>query len=389
MLSLQQLRTPFTRTQGTERVLEWLKDAGFETTGWQNGRIQKTLVMLLGVLAADLSEVVKALAEFGFNDYASGDPLDEFSWSRYRNRKARAIPTVGPMRLTSTASIPYTIEPGQLLAATASGVTFRNVTGGTLAAGGTLQLTWQAVLAGSSSNVGKHTVDRLLTPLAGVTVANDEGDPWYTVAGTDDESDASIQRRNATKWSRLTVELVAESYENIVREAGARKVKVHDENPRGPGTIDIYCAGESSPLVTAEMEAIQLALSQAAFQTDPNWPPAPDSRAAAVSPTPQPLGITATLYHDPSVSGAAVVAAAEGALEDFLARTPIGGWSYASGLQNVIVPEDIVDILQDIEGVETVILTSPSAPVGVGPLNLVVRNDNVAPWILNTVAVTS
>lgn len=389
MLSLQQLRTPFTRAQGTERVLEWLKDVGFETTGWQNGRIQKTLVMLLGVLAADLSEVVKALAEFGFNDYASGDPLDEFSWSRYRNRKARAIPTVGPMRLTSTASIPYTIEPGQLLAATASGVTFRNVTGGTLAAGGTLQLTWQAVLAGSSSNVGTHTVDRLLTPLAGVTVANDEGDPWYTVAGTDEESDSSIQRRNATKWARLSVELVAEAYENIAREAGALKVKVHDENPRGPGTIDIYCAGDASRLGTSEMEAIQLALSQAVFQTSTSWPAAPDSRAAAVHPTEQALGITATLYHDPNVSGAAIVAAAEEALEDFLARTPIGGWSYASGLQNVIVPEDIVDLLKEIEGIETVVLADPSAVVGVGSLNLVVRDEGLAPWTLTPVAVTA
>lgn len=394
MLSLQQLRTPFTRAQATARVVEWLKDLGFETTGWADGRIQKTLVMLLGVLAADFSEVVKALAEFGFNDYASGDPLNEFSWSRYRNRKAVAEHTTGPMTLTSTASVPYTIQPGQLLAATSSGVQFRNVDGGTLPAGSTaspstLQLTWRALLAGASSNVQSNAVNRLLTPLAGVTIANDVGDPWYTTAGRDEESDSSIQRRNATKWSRLTVELVAESYENIVREAGALKVKVHDDNPRGPGTIDIYCAGDAEQLGASDMEAIQLALSKAAFQTDPNWPPSPDSRAAAVSPTPQPLGITATLYHDPNVPGVSIVAAARDALEDFLRRTPIGGWSYASGLQNVIVPEDISSLLTEIEGIETVVLTSPSAPVGVGTLNLVVRNEGVAPWTMTAVPVTA
>lgn len=390
MLSLQQLRSPLTRTQATARVLEWLKDLGFETTGWADGRIQKTLVMLVGTLAADLSEVVKALAEFGFNDYASGDPLNEFSWSRYRNRKAAAEHTTGPMRLTSTASVPYTIQPGQLLAATSSGVQFRNVDGGTLPAGSTaspstLQLTWRALLAGASSNVQSSTVNRLLTPLAGVTIANDVGDPWYTTAGRDEESDASIRSRNATKWARLTVELVAESYENIVREAGALKVKVHDDNPRGPGTIDIYCAGDAGLLGTADMAAIQLALSKAAFQTDDEWPPASDSRAAAVHPTPQALGITATLYHDPNVSGVAIVTAAEEALEDFLRRTPIGGWSYASGLQHVIVPEDIVELLKEIEGIETVVLASPSAPVGVGALNLVTRGD----WQLTAVPVTA
>src|SRR5690606_5603268 len=389
MLSLQQLRTPFTRAQATAVVLEWLQQLGFVTTGWQNGRIQKTLVMLLSTLAADVSEVIRAIAEFGFNDFATGDALDEFSWSRYGNRKARATHTEGPMRLVSTATIPYTVEPGQLIAATDSGIQFRNVDGGVVPAGGELTLTWRAVLAGSRGNVGPHTVTRLLTPLAGVTVHNDTGNPWYTTAGQDEESDESIRRRNATKWARLTVELVAESYENIAREAGARKVKVHDDNPRGPGTIDIYCAGDSGLLGPADMAAIQQALANTAFQTDASWPPAADSRAAAVQPTPQALGIDVTIYHDPNVSGSTITQAATDALEDFIARTPIGGWSYATGLQNVIVPEDIVDILQDIEGVETVILTSPSAPVGVGPLNLVARNDNVAPWVITTVPVTS
>src|SRR5690606_7144232 len=152
-----------------------------------------------------------------------------------------------------------------------------------------------------------------------------------------------------------------------------------------PGTIDIYCAGDAGLLGPADMAAIQLALSKAAFQTDDEWPPASDSRAAAVHPTEQALGITATLYPDPNVSGAAIVAAAEETLEDFLRRTPIGGWSYASGLQNVVVPEDIVDLLKEIEGIETVVLASPSAPVGVGALNLVTRGD----WQLTDVPVTA
>jgi hypothetical protein len=379
MLTVEKLRKPLTRTESLNRLLELLTSLGFDTTGWQEGRIQKTLVTLFTIMHSDMTEVVKALAEFGSNSYASGDALNEHSRSRFQNDKVPAVRTRGPIKLTSTASIPYTIQVGQLIASTDSGVRFRNLTEGTLPAGSvnapsTLTLFWDALIAGAQGNVPLNAVNRLLTPLAGVTVANDAGTPWYTVTGADEESDELLRRRNETQWARLTVELVAESYENIALDAGAKKVKVSDQNPRGPGTIDVYSAAETDLLSVPEMEAIQLAFSERAFQTDAAWAdpwPNNTSRVANRHPTRAPLSLTATLYHDPNLSGATIQSRAYDAMFEFLRKTPIGGWSYGPGLENVVTREDVVEVLQAVEGVRTVV--TAFATMSVGTLALVVE----------------
>jgi uncharacterized phage protein gp47/JayE len=383
------MRRPFTRRQAEERLLELLTSLGFDTTGWQQGRIQKTLITVFSIMQSDLSEVVKALAEFGSNSLARGDALTEHSRSRFQNEKVGAVRTRGPIKLTSTASIPYTIQVGQLVACTDFGVKFRNLTEGTLPAGSvaapsTLTLSWEAVIAGDQGNVPTNAVRRLLTPLAGVSVANDAGTPWYTVTGADEESDQLLRRRNETKWSRLTVELVAESYENIALDAGAKKVKVSDQNPRGPGTIDVYCAAETNLLSVPEMEKIQAELALRALQTTAAWvhpwPPGDMSRAAVRQPEPIPLSVAATLYHDPRLAGAIIQARAHEALIEFLRKTPLGGWSYGPGLENVVTREDVVEVLQAVEGVRTVVTSF--ATMSVGTLALVTEGV----WTFETTA---
>lgn len=391
MLSLQSLRRPLTRTQ----ALTWLTDSvltplGFDTTSWADGTIEKTTLYLMATCVADVSEAVKLVAEYGINAYSKGVALKEYSRSRFDNTQVAAVATVGPMTLRNVSNIPRTIAVGQLIASTASGVQFRNTTGGTLAAGSaaspsTLVLTWQAIKSGAGGNVGLNAVNVLITPLAGVTIANDTGSPWYSTAGADQESDSSLQQRNSTKWSRLTVELVAESYEAIARAAGAAKVKVHDQNPRGPGTIDVYASADADQLGDSDMEAIQLAMSERAFQTDSTWAdpwPNDTSRVATKHPDLAPLNITATVYHDPNAVGATVQAACIQALLDFLAITPIGGWSYASGVQNVVLLSDLDTVLRKVSGVRTVVMTVPSATTSVGALALVTRGT----WTINPVA---
>lgn len=394
MLSLDKLRKPLTRAQAMERITELLTSLGFETTSWQEGAIQKTLLTILAILGSDFTEVAKALAEFGFNAYSVGDALREFSRSRYQQDKTLAIKTRGTLRLTSTASLPYTIEPGSLIAATDSGVQFRNVTGGVLSAGSvsapsTLDLVFDALLAGAQGNVPSNSIRRLLTPLAGVTIANSLGTPWYSTAGADEESDVSMRSKNATKWATLTVEYVAETYENIARKNGATKIKVRDDNPRGPGTIDVYSAAETALLGSDTMAAIQLAFSQRAFQTQAGWvhpwPSGNTSRVANRHPETYALNVTAVLYHDPNVPGATMVQRVRDALTDYLRRTPIGGWDYSPGPANVLKYEDIADVLKLVEGMRSVSLTVPSTSVTINPLALVVEGA----WNLTPVAVAA
>lgn len=391
MLSLASLRKPLTRTQALDYVTSKMTALGFDTTSWADGSIQKTFLMTTAIVVADVSEVVKSIAEFGFNAYSKGVPLKELSRSRYNNEYVAAVATKGPMTLSNVASVPYTIKVGELISATANGVEFRNTTGGTLSAGSTstpstLVLQWEARKRGTSGNVALNAVTKLLTPLAGVTVANDSGTPWYSTAGADEESDASLQARNRTKWSTLTVEYVAETYESIARAAGAVKVKVNDSNPRGAGTIDVYAASSFTLLGTATMEAIQLAFSQRAFQTDSAWAdpwPNTTSRVATKHPPTAALDITGVIYHYAAYDGTDVLTRVTTALEDFLTQTPIGGWDYSPGPANVVLQEDIIDVVKAVEGVKTFVMTSPSGTTSVGTTALVTKGT----WAISPVAV--
>jgi phage-related baseplate assembly protein len=370
MLSLDNLREPISRAEALERVLELMQGLGFDTTGWQEGRIQRTLITVFALIMADMSEANRVIADSGFNEFATGRMLELFSNSRYQNQKFAARATSGLIPLTSTSTVAYPIVDGELIAATANGVEFRSVGAYTIAANAVTNVRFTARVKGSDGNVGTGTINTLLTPLAGVTISN-TGDPWYDVSGVDLESDASLRLRNSTQWARLSVELIADAYENIARDNGASKVKVHDENPRGAGTIDVYVAGEFAKLSNAEVTVIQEAFAERAFQTDSDWPPASTSRVTVKHPTIQALTLSGVLYHDPGVTSAVIRERAIQALRDFLAATPIGGYDYSPGPSNVIMYSDLIDVLKDVEGVYTVNLTTPSANVSVGTLNLV------------------
>jgi len=390
MLSISQLRKPAARQEVLDEWIDILQSLGFSTTGWQPGRVQRTFLTAAATIVADMSEVAKAIVEFGFNSFSSGVPLTEFARSRYENTRLPAVKTAGPMTLTSTALVPYDIEVGQLIVSNDSGKKFRNTTGGTLNAGGTLTLTFQATLAGQSHNVGSNTVTKILTPLAGVTVANSAPDPWYTTTGIDQETDAALKERNRTKWATQSLEMVADGYRNYALSvAGITKISIDDNNPRGENTIDVYVAAEFSLVGAAEKQALQEIFAKRVFGTSSTYeePPTAGTTVAVLDPNTDELTLTGTVYHDPNVSEATVTDAVNEALEDFLTATPIGGYDFAPGPSNVITPGDILQVLEAVEGVRTVTLTTPTAPVSVGVRTLV--TEQAGGWGLTYQAVTA
>src|SRR5690606_5508813 len=173
---------------------------------------------------------------------------------------------------------------------TSTGRTFRNTTGGTLNAGGTLTLQWEATLAGSQHNVGNGQVTTLVTSRAGVSISNpDSGSgTWFTTLGQDEESDADLRIRNSTKWATLSLEWVEAAYVYAARTLGARKVKIDATNPRGPGSVDVYLAGDFAVYGTEQMEAFQAGFAERTFQTETVWPPTdlPYPSHVAVKQTP-------------------------------------------------------------------------------------------------------
>lgn len=375
MLTIQQLRSPMSSQSTLAVLLLYLKNLGFHTGSWHEGSIQRTILTTVARLVSDLTELSRIYVEFALNDYSSGDPLVELSDNVYDNQASAAVKTNGVMTLTNNSSGPYTVSPGQLIVGTTAGVQFGNLTGGNLAAGGTLDCTFEALLAGASGNVANGAVTILHTSLAGVTVQNGVvgGAVWYSITGADAETTLALRTRNRTKWATLGIELIADGYRNLALSvSGIEKVAVDDSNPRGPGTIDVYVASANNTVGTTEKTALQVLFSQRVFGTDPNYPPDEDSYVHVLDAATQTLTLNGTVYHDPGYASASVRAAVETALNAFVLGLPLGGENLAPGPSNVIPIGDIYEVIERVQGVRTVKLIAPSTDVDVGTTSLVV-----------------
>lgn len=408
MLSVSQLTTPPTRSEVTQWLIDTLQDFGFQTTGWQEGRIQHTILNAIATVAVAFAQLGTALVKVSFNSTASGSGLTIYSKSRFDNDRDAALKTKGPFTLTNSATVPYSISIGQLVFTDNSGVEFQNTQAITLSASSTATIDVEAVLAGADGNIANSSTITLVTPLAGVTVTNPSpgtdanGDPlpWYSIqTGTDEESDTALQTKNATKWGLLAVEKTATAYENLaLNQTAVKKVTVVHNNPRGPGTVDVYVAADAAILGTTDMEAVQAAFADSTFGTDSNWPPAItdatlDPNGATVVYCRQPstleLNITGVVYYDPNYTETEVQDNLKTALDDFVKLTPIGGRNYSPGPSNVVTLGDLLQVIETTVGVRTATLTAPTGNVSVGSTTLVTAPSDWFTGKITLTAVTS
>lgn len=364
MLSVESLRKTSKLKDAYAWLIELLKSVGFETDGWQPGRIQRSMFTTFAAGSADLTELGKFIVEFGFNDLSSGPALKLYAKSRFDNDYFKAVKTAGPMRLKNKSSSSHTLDVGRVIVSDAAGTAFRNITGGVLAPGSTaapsqLDLQFEAVLAGAGGNVGRNTVTALVTQFAGVTVTNDvtaPPDTWYTITGLDEELDTALRKRNSTKWALQSLILVKEGFEAVALANGAIKVDIDDTNPRGQGTLDVYAGGASSLLGSSAMQAIQLAFSKRVLNTQATWlNPWPNGNPSLVQvkhPLTQEFSLPdGTVYYSGNLT--TVQGLVRQALLDLITLAPIGGYNYAPGPTNVITEGDIADAIEECEGVET------------------------------------
>lgn len=262
LLTLAQLLRVPTVAEARAFVIDVIAAAGFKSAAsWQEGSRSRTLGIEVPVaLYTDVNANIANITRGLFNDTAERDWLTLFSKSHYDNDRKEAVRARGPAILTaSNVAPPYTIAVDYLVASDALGRTFRNKTGGTLAPGGTLQLEWEAVLAGSAANgVAPNTLTRLQTTLAGVTINNPgSGGQWLTRLGADEEIDPALRARNTTKWATRALHAPEDAYRNWALEAAVEvtRAEVDSQNPEGPGSLRIYIAGAQGA-VTPEIAQI-------------------------------------------------------------------------------------------------------------------------------------
>src|SRR5688500_10654220 len=265
-LSLAQLTKAVTEEEALEQCLDILAALGYNARSWRDGDVHYTVVRLMARLKAADSQVVASIAGAHFNDTAVDDWLELYARSHYANDKKPTLATQGTAILTAVAAAPgpFNISPSDLVAAdTVRGLTFRNITGGTLNAGGTLSLTFEAEVAGQGGDISSNTLTILKTPLAGVSINNPTpvgAASWITRNGGDAESNESLRIRNSSRWATVgSAGTPSLAYVNFALNAHAsvRRVAVDDKNPRGPNTLDIYVAGDAGDLSSTVVQAVQ------------------------------------------------------------------------------------------------------------------------------------
>jgi len=221
-----------------------------------------------------------------------------------------------------------------------------------------------------------------VTTLAGVTVSVDA----LTRLGINEESDARLKLRNSTKWATLSIILIKEGVIAVALKAApaVTLVDVDDQNPRGEGTFNVYCAGEHATAGPSDVLLIQTALAKRFFGSD----------ACQTFAAPEAfLDIVGTVYYDSKYEEADVEKAVEdievGSLPAFLSEVPLGGFDFSPGPANLIPKNDIEAVIKDdtkINGqkvVKTVTLSTPTGDFSVLAFGKVIKGT----WTLTYVKV--
>lgn len=374
IVSLSTLLSPITRDQALESLIEVLDGLGFNATSWQEGSTQRTFLQMVAEAWSQVTLAQAYIATFGFNELAEGPALTSFSASQYDNARLPAITTQGEQVLTdSGAGGPYTITLGQLVSSDENGVKFRNVTTGTIPLSGTLTLTFEAEIAGTSGNIPTDSTLSLDTPLVGVDVTNPAiatTTSWVSRSGVDQESDINLRERNRTKWFQQNqITKPADAYINLTLGAvdgssnpiGITRVGVDATNPRGPGSLDVIVADATGPASPTQVSDLQTYL-------DARKAPTADVLVrAAVSSA---IAVTGTVYLSSSTDTPAKRAEIEDSIhqatipagEDpsgYFNIIPIGGDDLGTGADYVLFSR-IIEQIMAISGVESVSLTSPT-----------------------------
>jgi uncharacterized phage protein gp47/JayE len=353
-LTLAQLLTPSTEAESLQTILDILDGFGFSATSWQSGGLARTLCQMVAKFHSDFTTERVTLAEGRYNDTATGGFLTLLSTSQWNNDRIPALTTQTNVLLSDPNSVgPYTITLGQLVGVDPGGNTYRNTTAGTILVGGTLTLQFDAEVAGSASV--PTTID-LATPLAGITA---------TVVtpiirqGSDEETDDTLRVRNSTKWSTLAYAGPADAYISwaLAADPHVTRAYVDDLNPRGPGTIDLYCAGATGGVDSSVPVNVSNYIEGA---VDGIVRRPLGSNLQVFSATTTTVSIVATLYVSSSYSTATVKTNVQNAITTMMSLLPVGG----SGGKVTLAA--LYSTAMQVSGVVNMNITTPSADVTVG-----------------------
>lgn len=196
----------------------------------------------------------------GFLDLAEGAWLDVKCVSDFDLPRREATYATCPVRYTNTSAELHTIAAeDDTFRNSTTDATYKNTTGGTLAPGGTLDVTVEAEVAGSDSNAAPGEIDELVTVRAGVTVTN-----LTAAIATNAESDADYRARAKGKLASFSPNGPKGAYDYVVTtpelNGGAAVTRSRTIGNSTTGTVTVYVAGESGAVAAGDVTLCQTAV---------------------------------------------------------------------------------------------------------------------------------
>ncbi len=265
LVTLASLIVEETKAQIYARGLAIAASYGLTTTSWAPGDPTRSLFHFISQILASLEVGVAGYVRSGFLDYAEGDWLTLQAEQVYDVDRVAGTFAETTITLTNAGGAVYIIEAGDLtFQDSTTKKTFRNTSGGTLAATGDpggddeLELDIVADEIGSDSSAAAGDIDALVTPLLGVTCAN-----ATAALGLDEESDASLRDRCRAKLGTLSATGPRDAYDFVVRDASKYAAETTDitrsrtVSDSTTGDVQVYVAGTSGAVAGASVTEAQ------------------------------------------------------------------------------------------------------------------------------------
>lgn len=280
IFTVDELLNPPTYDEVKTGVYDGLIAAGFTAIrSYSPESLPVCLVETESAAIDQANQTAAFIVQSGYNSLASGDALTRLSSELYRDtrldgKRARGFVNivdtrgVGP-RTFSAASVSFSrgISGKQYSGVVLAGVPDPVV----LPKFGTCRVYVEAVAEGAAYNASVGEINTMIRGIIpGVTVSNPAN--WqldaFGVAGADAETDASLQRRNTTKWETnsqyKTSTNTQGAYEHMARSASVEVTRVRvDTNLdlTDPGRADVTIAGPAGAVSAGTVTTVQLAIA--------------------------------------------------------------------------------------------------------------------------------
>jgi uncharacterized phage protein gp47/JayE len=379
MLTLEQLDTEITEDEALDEVLEILRQLGFQTTAWQTGSVQLTMLRAFARMYVKLTGYIRGNVRSGFTGLAKEAFLTLLAKYVYLRERIAASPTIGTMVLTSSAGAPvHSWGANEIIIANdeegADGaISYTILEAGSINPGTSIEVEVQANIAGELGNIAPDTTLYLWTPLVGVEATNpalDLSNTWVTTPGADEESDARLQTRCDARWDHLAYGNTDGAYRGWALEALPALTRVAVRGAPGDGTVTLVGATALGGLTGGQITTIEEYIYGVTDGVGRR--PINDivSMESAVEKTDSPVTMTVYVL---SQYRTGMAAAIEADLLTLFGSIPIGGVKLTTPSVGYVLYDDIINAAKNKPddvygtvprpGVRSVALSAPTGNV--------------------------